>query len=59
MTAFLEVKIDDPDVAVALRKAIRGLVKGTLTIDNCELVEAGILLSYHRTPRKDTAMGEV
>ena len=52
MTAILEVKISDRELAYALRKAIKGLAKGTLTLESCELTEEGIRLIYHRTPKE-------
>lgn len=51
LTVILKVKISDLQVADALRKAVKGLAKGTLTLEDCDLTEEGIQLSYHRTPR--------
>ena len=52
MTATMEVKISDRELADFLRKAIKGLAKGTLTLESCELMEEGIRLIYHRTPKR-------
>ena len=52
MTATMDVRISDRELADFLRKAIKGLAKGTLTLENCELTEGGIRLIYHRTPKR-------
>jgi hypothetical protein len=51
MTAITDIKISDRVVADLLRKSIRGLAKGTLALDSCELTEDGIRLVYHRTQK--------
>ncbi len=52
MTAFIEVQIIGPyssEKADALVKAIKGLAKGTLTLDSAEVTTEGLKISYHRT----------
>jgi hypothetical protein len=57
MTAILEVELSNPEIADSLRKALKGLAKGTVTLEAIEITKGGIRISYHRTPKDKNQHG--